>query len=274
MKWFKHYTDADRDIKIQNLKENFGWDYLGRYWTLLEMIAFEMEKENSFEPKLLTTKKKLSSLLGLKQNKLSSFLVHLQDQMNFKVESNENILIIEMPKMLKLKDNHTTNLQVTDKQKVSNLHLDKDKDKDKEEDTYTQADEPIILDAKEADNKKDFVSCVVDEYNNICLGLPRVKVIPEKRKKSVLRVKKEIETLQDLQNWKSLFETVVKSDFLMGNVTKFKASFDWIINPNNCAKILEGNYGHRPDERERLQSEIDFLIAKDFSFEGIKPKVE
>lgn len=38
---------------------------------------------------------------------------------------------------------------------------------------------------------------------------------------------------------------VGESDFLMGRIGKFQATFDWFIRPNNFQKVLEGNYRNR-----------------------------
>ena len=35
---------------------------------------------------------------------------------------------------------------------------------------------------------------------------------------------------------------VESSDFLSGRSGKWHATFDWIINPSNAVKIIEGNY--------------------------------
>jgi len=40
----------------------------------------------------------------------------------------------------------------------------------------------------------------------------------------------------------AVFNTVGQSDFLTGKKSKWCASFDWILNPTNFAKIIEGNY--------------------------------
>lgn len=48
-----------------------------------------------------------------------------------------------------------------------------------------------------------------------------------------------------LEEWKKLISNIKSSDFLMGKVTSFKISFDWLIKESNLIKVLEGNYTNR-----------------------------
>jgi len=50
-----------------------------------------------------------------------------------------------------------------------------------------------------------------------------------------------------IEKVKEVISKADKSDFLRGiNNNGWKASFDWIINPNNFIKIMEGNYDNKP----------------------------
>lgn len=42
--------------------------------------------------------------------------------------------------------------------------------------------------------------------------------------------------------WRGLFEYIRRSDFLMGRVTNFSASLDWVVKASNYNKIIEGKY--------------------------------
>ena len=54
-------------------------------------------------------------LLGLKQKKLTLFLELIKNELKTKVVYSENIIRIEIPNLLKKRDNYTKNLQVTKK---------------------------------------------------------------------------------------------------------------------------------------------------------------
>ena len=46
-----------------------------------------------------------------------------------------------------------------------------------------------------------------------------------------------------MEDVKQGFDKAAKSSFLTGvNESKWKATFDWLINVDNFAKVLEGNY--------------------------------
>ena len=83
---------------------------------------------------------------------------------------------------------------------------------------------------------------IFDAYNSICTSMPPVETFSESRKKairSMLRTRSPDEV-------KQLFARAQASPFLTGtNDTGWRASFDWIMNQSNAAKILEGNYDRR-----------------------------
>ena len=40
------------------------------------------------------------------------------------------------------------------------------------------------------------------------------------------------------------------SDFLLGNRSDFKVTYDWFIKPNNFPKVLDGNYNNNSREEK------------------------
>lgn len=97
-----------------------------------------------------------------------------------------------------------------------------------------------------ADRDRVPVLDVIKLFNQTFDTLPEVKVISEKRKAAVRRRWKENPKLQDIANWAGFFEWIKLSDFLMGRTERPWTGFcfDWLFNPANFAKIIEGNY-HR-----------------------------
>ena len=89
--------------------------------------------------------------------------------------------------------------------------------------------------------RKD-VRLVTEAWN--ALGLTAIKDIKPDTERGRM-VKKRIldygvdEVLNAIRN-------VGDSPFLMGKTGKFRATFDWVIRPNNFIKVLEGNYSDRP----------------------------
>ena len=79
---------------------------------------------------------------------------------------------------------------------------------------------------------------IFDMYHDICKSLPKVRLVTDKRKSTVkARLKK-----YGKEQIREAFEKAERSKFLTGQVKDFKASFDWILNETNLAKIIEGNY--------------------------------
>ena len=79
---------------------------------------------------------------------------------------------------------------------------------------------------------------IVDLFNSICTSLPKVQNISDKRKRQIKNISKQFSP-----DFKEVFESVEKSDFLTCRKGDWGGcSFDWIMNPSNFVKIIEGNY--------------------------------
>ena len=79
---------------------------------------------------------------------------------------------------------------------------------------------------------------VVSSFNQICVSLSKVQKLTDTRKR---HIKTAFKTLGDL-SFEEYFHMVEASDFLTGRKGEWKASFDWILNPANMVKVIEGNY--------------------------------
>ena len=88
---------------------------------------------------------------------------------------------------------------------------------------------------------------IVDLFNEICTSLPRVQNISDKRKKQIKNIVKQFSP-----DFKEVFEKVEKSDFLTGRNGKWtNCGFDWIFNPSNFVKIIEGNSDNNEKNQNR-----------------------
>ncbi len=121
MRWFKHFSAARSDSKLVTIRSEFGLWGIGAYWTILEMVAEQMKGKNP-QAEASFVVSELCSLFGCKRNKLETFLERLQDirGMNVKYSGNEdgrleNILRIEVPKLLEINDNYSKDLKVSTK---------------------------------------------------------------------------------------------------------------------------------------------------------------
>ena len=106
--------------------------------------------------------------------------------------------------------------------------------------------------------KGNDIESVRDLFNNTCIFLPPCKAITKKRAELIN------ETLDafSIDDIKSVFERANKSDFLNGkNERGWKASFDWLIDINHFARVLEGAYDNNTKKngfKDFQQSQYDW----------------
>ena len=103
--------------------------------------------------------------------------------------------------------------------------------------SVSDIEEPIVVD----------YNFVLESYHSFCNNLPKVLKLSYERKKHVNARVREfgIDTVVDV------FKKTGSSSFLNGNNDKkWKADFDWIFNPNNFLKILEGKYTKTKQSKE------------------------
>lgn len=90
-------------------------------------------------------------------------------------------------------------------------------------------------------------------FNTICISLPQVRLLTKKREG---HIKTLLSTLEEFGLTPiDYLKKVENSDFLSGRSEKWRATFDWIINPSNAVKIIEGNYSG--EEKHKSQSSYD-----------------
>lgn len=72
--------------------------------------------------------------------------------------------------------------------------------------------------------------------------LPSVRVMTDKRKRMLAARWREDKERQSIDWWERYFDYVNGCSFLLGSDGSWQANFDWLINPSNMAKVIEGNY--------------------------------
>jgi hypothetical protein len=103
------------------------------------------------------------------------------------------------------------------------------------------------------------VDDLVEIWNHVCAPiLPQVLSITSRR---LSTIKARLKEHPDLEEWKAIFQRVISSPFLRGENDKgWRADFDWALNPNNLAKILEGKYDDRKNPN-KVPTGMDALKA-------------
>lgn len=120
------------------------------------------------------------------------------------------------------------------------------------ENSYTENEATIINSFKinNFNNNRDArvnYQQIADMYNNTCVSFPRLNKLSESRKKAI---KARLKTY-GLEDFQKLFEMAEASGFLKGqNDRNWSATFDWLIKDGNMAKVLDGNYQDKEQEKE------------------------
>lgn len=119
-------------------------------------------------------------------------------------------------------NNISNNLNNTNNQ----LNLFKDNNTSNKEDTYRERAQKFV-----------------DDYNSICVSLPKCQRLTPKRSRAIVKILKIFSDDEIIE----CFNKLEESDFCSGRSGKWRANFDFILSENNFTKILDGNY----DNRER-----------------------
>ena len=132
--------------------------------------------------------------------------------------------------------------------RVDQPHKKKKKEKEK-----TQRQDALIEFPTSADVDDLTASVVVELFNEFCTSLSRVAKVSPKRATAVrARIKEGMDTVQA---WTDVFKKVEASNFLTGKQDRsdyksWRASFDWLMKPDNMNKVIEGNYD-APERRNQ-----------------------
>ena len=111
----------------------------------------------------------------------------------------------------------------------------------------------IFINTNSNNNKVDYLQ-IADMYNNTCVSFPKLTKLSEKRKKAI-KARLNTYTVED---FKRLFEMAESSSFLKGqNNRNWSATFDWLIQDGNMAKVLDGNYADKPMTQRKENAEYE-----------------
>lgn len=106
----------------------------------------------------------------------------------------------------------------------------------------------IPVAAAEKTNYKQILSL----YNELCPSFPQIRALSDARK-TAIRARLRQYSMEDFG---TVFMKAEASDFLKGrNARNWSATFDWLINGNNFAKVLDGNYDNK-DAQTKVKTEV------------------
>lgn len=126
MKWFKHQSTARNDERVASLEDRAGLEGYGFYFKMLEIVAEVIDQTDRHDVTYSLSR------WGRQANVTSKkYLFLLQccsdvGLMSFQREADN--ITVNIPNLLKYRDNHTKNLQVTSKQEKE-VEIDKEEKK-------------------------------------------------------------------------------------------------------------------------------------------------
>lgn len=145
-------------------------------------------------------------------------------------------------------------LEKQTKAKKADTETDTDTDTNKDTDTDTTTPLPPSKGGKgktpstpaepvEAD--KTPYKVIVELYHYRCKSYPKLRGLSDNRKKAIAARWKEYE--HNLDTFRELFEKAEASTFLKGESGggNWRADFNWLMNSENMAKVLEGKYDNQ-----------------------------
>lgn len=99
---------------------------------------------------------------------------------------------------------------------------------------------------KQSSTDGELLYDILLSFNSVCVSLDPVKSLGDYSKRMLLQLMAQKSDI----DFEKLFERVERSDFLTGRNGRWskggnKASFEWIIRPDNVNKILSGKYDNK-----------------------------
>lgn len=147
MRWFKHMTNTRDDEKIAKLIAEAGMEGYGFYWSIIELVAKQIEK-GSDKCSVTYPLPYLSRQLYLHHNKVSNLLGKLQVtgliQLS-KVEVSGGVnFTITCPNLLKYRDEYATRKAKNRDKLPSNSRVTPEQDTDTEIDTEAELEQSTL----------------------------------------------------------------------------------------------------------------------------------
>ena len=158
-----------------------------------------------------------------------------------------------------------------EKEKEEEEENEDEKEKEDEKDKLKKYSSPSLSPHTGAQARKEREKAkeALEAYQRLCPSLKPVTVLTPNREKALTELFKTYE-LSDIE---AAFVKAESSSFLKGmNPRRWVASFDFIIDPNNFAKLVEGNYDdEEPNDFSDRSRECGWEFEEDFDDFSTEP---
>ena len=202
---------------------------------------FKGEKIELKPGQLITGRIKIANDLSVNESKVKRILFcfkkeHQIDQQS----SNKNSLITVLNWELYQKSDQQNDQQMTSKRPANDQQMTTNKN--------VKNGINNISDEISESAPATTYRMIQDLYNSVCRSYPSLTKMSERRKKAINARLRSGYTIGD---FRKLFEIAEKSEFLKGrNDRNWSATFDWMIQDGNMAKVLDGNYDDLKNTRK------------------------
>jgi hypothetical protein len=107
-------------------------------------------------------------------------------------------------------------------------------------------------------NKNPIVPLDIKDLWNEIISFKKALGLTPKRKKAIETLLKDF---PDISKWREVFLIVENSTFLSGKTKKpWKGcNLDWVVNPNNWLKILEGNFSDEENKEKNNDTALKLI---------------
>jgi len=233
MKWFKHYTNLRHQPWMIEIQNEFGLARgYGMVLILLEECCKRYHDESGNE--FTFSSQELQTLLGLKQNKLTTFLERFKNIPRTLLERSNNVIKIKLTNISELKDNYQKDLEA-DKTRLDKTRLDKTTTNNIEKKSEVKVD---VVGVSLYKRDSDFFKIFEKQYNNYMLEdygkLDTQKIFPLIAKSK----------LPNRLNWAYVFSWIKGNDFFNGrNKLGKKFPLDYIFSEKGLKYFYDDNLG-------------------------------
>lgn len=253
MKWFKHDTDASLSEGMDKLVELGGWESYGRWFRVLEIVASKMDESDRCFAEFSV--KKWCQMLGFSPKKFQNFTEILQKFCQTSVVFQEKFCRIEIPNLLKKKDEYSKKSGQTPKNIPPKIKSKEVLSKDNTRVKSKEKDIPPFNSPKgEAQTFFENWNLVAEQN-----GLPTLTKLPNSIKKKIQDRLKEPEFRPP-----EIFEAIPKlPNFWLGKDNKrYKLTLEYLVrNDKNYLNLISlsknGNTnGYSKEFQDHIKSAI------------------
>lgn len=247
--YFPHFADARNDRKIKRIRKELGIEGYAIFFMVLEVLRNQTDFSYPIEDLDL-----LADDFGTSEQKVMAVIFNYQlfDKTDDEFFLSPKLLeymqpYLEMKKQRSKAGKASALARAQRKQLELNSTLVEHPLNEcsaivEQEIDECSTKEKKVKEKKEEEKKIEEVKNYFNEKSNKMSKIMKLTAQREKHLKA--RIKEH-----DIDGIMLAIDKATSSDFLNGeNQTGWKASFDWIMNPNNIVKILEGNFDNKATE--------------------------